>query len=358
MFNQELMRQMYDDPITQRAMTKLNLLEERLTAKFYSADIPIKALVMATATQTSALFDGPPGVAKSAMVRALCELTNILNPSDGAKAAERELQEVSRGDYFEYLLSAFTEPTELFGSFKLSGITGGGRLERYDAHMIQRCRVVFLDEIFNASSAILNALLALMNERIFHDRGRVVEADLKVLFAATNAQLPPSDTRLSAVYDRFVFRCKVSNLEAEPENFGGLIRCAWNENLEPDSELEDLFEVVATFHRDVFRPRLTNLWSATGDDASLKALSYVVGYAQQYGLGAFSNRRVVQMCEALAVHRLLRANKEGALKTGEIEFEDLRLAWTFFLDVTDALTEDHIAQFHSVFGRLNQSKKS
>ena len=101
------------------------------------------------------------------------------------------------------------------------------RLERNVIGQMQRAEVVFLDEVFNASSAILNALLTFMNERKFHDRGVVYPTPLKMLFGATNHA--PREEGLGAVYDRFLLRCRMENAPAGHDALSRLLSAAWTE---------------------------------------------------------------------------------------------------------------------------------
>jgi MoxR-like ATPase len=146
------------------------------------------------------LVVGPPGTAKSEAVRRVA----------------RELG----GRYFEYLLGRFTEPSEIFGPVDLRRLREGV-IEVETAGMLPEAEVAFLDEVFLGSTAILNTLLSILNERVFH-RGRSVRAcPLRVCVGATNAL--PEDPTLAAFADRFLAR-----LFVEPV---------------PDARLEELLEV-------------------------------------------------------------------------------------------------------------------
>src|SRR4030095_5708372 len=115
---------------------------------------------------------------------------------------------------------------ELFGFYDPSKLTKEGTLERIHADsMMQSAHVVFLDEVFKGSSAILNALLSFMNERAFYDRGRRHSVPLQCLFAATN-ELPDSD-ELQAIWDRFTLRCRVDNVVAERGRIHDMLTKAW-----------------------------------------------------------------------------------------------------------------------------------
>jgi MoxR-like ATPase len=146
------------------------------------------------------LVVGPPGTAKSEAVRRVA----------------RELG----GRYFEYLLGRFTEPSEIFGPVDLRRLREGV-VEVETAGMLPEAEVAFLDEVFLGSTAILNTLLSILNERVFR-RGRSVRAcPLRVCVGATNAL--PEDPTLAAFADRFLAR-----LFVEPV---------------PDARLEELLEV-------------------------------------------------------------------------------------------------------------------
>src|SRR3989440_9105901 len=93
---------------------------------------------------------GPPGTAKSALVF--------------------ELGQRLRGKTFEYLLTRFTEPSELFGPFDIRKLREGELVTNTEG-MLPEASLVFLDDLLNANSAILNSLLLVLNERVFR-RGR------------------------------------------------------------------------------------------------------------------------------------------------------------------------------------------
>jgi MoxR-like ATPase len=156
------------------------------------------------------LVVGPPGTAKSALLRGLVERT-------GARS-------------FEYLLTRFTEPNELFGPVDMELYTQHKRYRRLTAGMLPDADVVFLDEIFKANSAILNALLTLLNERIFYngDEGqagvRRHHVRLLSVFAAANEV--PDDPEYAALIDRFPVRLATDNV---PESrTADMLRCAWD----------------------------------------------------------------------------------------------------------------------------------
>src|SRR4029077_15375276 len=135
---------------------------------------------------------GPPGTAKSAIVREL----------------SRRLQ----GRTFDYLLTRFTEPNELFGPFDIRKLREGELLTNTEG-MLPEASLVFLDELLNANSAILNSLLVALNERIFR-RGKETRALAALMFVGASNHLPEDDA-LHALFDRFLLRVRCDNVAGE-----------------------------------------------------------------------------------------------------------------------------------------------
>ncbi|MFF7457165.1 AAA family ATPase [Kitasatospora sp. NPDC008115] len=129
------------------------------------------------------LVVGPPGTAKSQAVRRVAGQLG--------------------GRYFEYLLGRFTEPNELFGPVDLRGLREG-RVEFETAGMLPEAEIAFLDEVFLGSTAVLNTLLGLLNERVFRRGGTVLASPLRVCVGAANHL--PEDPALAAFADRFLAR--------------------------------------------------------------------------------------------------------------------------------------------------------
>jgi MoxR-like ATPase len=113
--------------------------------------------------------------------------------------------------YFEYLLTRFTEPNEIFGPVDIAAFREG-RYERRTEGMLPDAEIVFLDEVFKSNSAILNALLTLLNERRYASGGHVTNCPLLSAFGASNEV--PGDETLTAIYDRFILRVRNENLDA------------------------------------------------------------------------------------------------------------------------------------------------
>src|SRR5579883_1384266 len=171
--------------------SRLAQLGRALEQRFLGKDEVIRLLLVATIAGEHAVLIGPPGTAKSALIRTFARRMNAR--------------------YFEYLLTRFTEPNEIFGPVDIAAFREG-RYERRVEGMLPDAEVVFLDEVFKSNSAILNALLTLLNERRYTSGGRVVRCPLLSAFGASNEV--PSDETLEAVYDRFLLRVRSDNLDA------------------------------------------------------------------------------------------------------------------------------------------------
>lgn len=171
--------------------SRLGQLGRALEARFLGKDEVIRLLLVATIAGEHAVLIGPPGTAKSALIRTFARMLSA--------------------HYFEYLLTRFTEPNEIFGPVDI-GAFREGRYERRTEGMLPTAEIVFLDEVFKSNSAILNALLTLLNERRYTSGGQVMKCPLLSAFGASNEV--PGDETLTAIYDRFILRIRNDNLDA------------------------------------------------------------------------------------------------------------------------------------------------
>ncbi len=311
----------------QPALRNLRAVEKILLERFVGLEEPIRALVLAVASGEPLLLVGPPGTAKSRLIRAFCGLTGVLDEHDFSH---------NQDGYFEYLLTPFTEPGELFGFYDISQISKG-QLNRLDKGMMQNATVVYLDEVFNGSSAILNSILAFMNERIFHDRGVRKRVAMQYLFAASNQV--PETAELRAVYDRFVLRCEVANVKAEPKELEALVLAGWLETYSRQpkrsnhahllGEMETLRQSIATFtDQGKLVPQR--------EQPFYKSLAQIVQNARQYELSEMSNRRLVKIVYIMLIHRIYEAANTDNIPTAlALREDELRLIPRFFLDRTE-----------------------
>ncbi|MGV2479905.1 UNVERIFIED_CONTAM: AAA family ATPase, partial [Salmonella enterica subsp. enterica serovar Weltevreden] len=119
---------------------------------------------------------------------------------------------VKEGRNFEYLLTRFTEPNELFGHFDIRKLKEGELVTNTEG-MMPEASMVFLDEIFNANSAILNSLLMALNEKIFR-RGKETKKLPALMFVGASNVLP-EDEALNALLDRFLIRVRCDYVDTD-----------------------------------------------------------------------------------------------------------------------------------------------
>ena len=151
------------------------------TTGFVGREQIAELMILAAVAQEHLLIIGPPGTAKSAVVRRVASTLG--------------------GRYFEYMLGRFTEPNELFGAIDLQQLKAG-RVEIDTTGMLPEAEIAFLDEIFLGSTAILNTLLGILNERTFRKGHTQKACPLQVCVGAANAL--PDDQALHAFADRFL----------------------------------------------------------------------------------------------------------------------------------------------------------
>ncbi|MGK7877960.1 MAG: AAA family ATPase [Xenococcaceae cyanobacterium] len=169
---------------------RLNSVKRILKGMFTGRDQAIDLLILATVCQEHLLLVGPPGTAKTAIIN---HYTDLIDAQE-----------------FSYLLTRFTEPSELFGPLDLTAFQQG-TYNICTEGMLPQAQIVFLDEVFQGSSAILNSLLTILNERIFYNGSQRQAVPLISLIGASN--IVPDDPSLRAFADRFVLRLEVNKVE-------------------------------------------------------------------------------------------------------------------------------------------------
>ena len=212
---------------------------------------------------------GPPGTGKSALVNCLASRLS--------------------GRSFEYLLTRFTEPAELFGPFDLRRLREGDLVTNTDG-MLPEADFVFLDELFNANSAILNSLLTALNERIYR-RGRD-NVRLPMLLAVGASNRLPDDETLAALLDRFLLRVTCDNVP--DESLGSVLTAGWATGLTSGEKINSPEPLSIDVVRQMMR---------LVDDVDLKPIREVyvglVGSLRAAGL-PISDRRAVRLQRVIA----------------------------------------------------------
>ncbi|MEC7518647.1 MAG: AAA family ATPase [Myxococcota bacterium] len=170
---------------------RLQQVARTLEATFLGKSEAVRLMLVAAIAGEHMVLIGPPGTAKSALIRLFAKLVDAT--------------------YFEYLLTRFTEPNEIFGPIDIQAFRSGEYQRRMDG-MLPQAEIVFLDEVFKANSAILNSLLSVLNERVYTVGGSVWKTPLISAFGASNEV--PNDEDLMAVFDRFLLRVRSENLDS------------------------------------------------------------------------------------------------------------------------------------------------
>lgn len=251
-----------------------------LKREFVGRDEVVDLIALALVAGEHLFLFGPPGTAKSLLVR-------------------RFAQGLS-GTYFESMLTRFSEPNELFGPVDLVRLREGV-IATVTTGMLPEAEFVFLDELFNANSAILNNLLTILNERMLRRGREVMRLPLLSAFAASN-QLPREET-LQALFDRFLLRVRVDPLPRE--QMRELLVSGWNleqaglpgESSVAASSLEELRELSRQTRSIVLDP-------------VLELHAEVVTRARDLGV-AISDRRAIKMLKLVAASAVL-AGREKA----------------------------------------------
>src|SRR5438094_6725114 len=172
---------------------RLNRFRQSLGRFFVAKQDLIDLMLVAAVAQEPLLLVGPPGTAKSDLVLKF-----------------RDALGVPDEDYFEYMLTRFTEPSEIIGPIDIN-LLREGRYVRREQGKLPTARLAFLDEIFKSNPAILNILLTIINERKFYQDGVPMPVRLRVLFAATNEV--PEQAELAALKDRFCLKAESRSVQ-------------------------------------------------------------------------------------------------------------------------------------------------
>jgi len=264
---------------------RLNIVKRNLKDLFTGRDQAIELLVLATVCQEHLLLIGSPGTAKTAIIN---RYTNLIDAQE-----------------FSYLLTRFTEPSELFGPLDVSAFQQGTYHIRTEG-MLPEAQIVFLDEVFQGSSAILNSLLTILNERKFYNGSQRQPVPLICLIGASNSL--PDDPALHAFADRFVLRLEVNKVEdsqidelleqgweLERERIEAAKRAMANQPVSkvmPSIKLDDILHL----HGRLTEVSLTNIRPEYGR---------LVRELRAEGID-FSDRRVVKGLKLIAGATLLR----------------------------------------------------
>jgi len=258
--------------------------------EFVSRDEVVQVVGLAALCREHVLIIGPPGTAKTSLLDQFRRTLDVR--------------------YFGYLLTKFTEPAELFGPIDVQRFQQESVFSVNTHGMLPQAHIAFLDEVFQGSSAILNTLLTLINERTFHNGSRIEPACLLTLLGSTNEL--PTDPVLAAFSDRFLLRCSVDYVAAD--EIEEMLKVGWRHEqqamlrqADPDSADADLARFPLAELQDL-QQEVINI-----DISGIRAkLATVIRELRGEGV-EFSDRRAVKAQKLIAGSALLAARREAAV---------------------------------------------
>ncbi|MCX7068034.1 MAG: AAA family ATPase [Methylococcales bacterium] len=257
---------------------------------------------------------GPPGTGKSLIARRIAE--SFAHENDNS--------------YFEYLLTKFSTPEEIFGPLSISELKAD-RFKRNTAGYLPSVKIAFLDEIFKASSSILNALLTILNERLYHNGATAQKVPLQALIAASN-ELPTDQEELNALYDRFLVRSFVDYVR--DENLLRLFEHTEEPNVQTPITADDLAHIKNTVQGVTIPPEIAEviqtIWIAHKDsfkedrreylsDRRLKKVLHLLRVS-----AVTNGRSELDLSDVLLLKDCLWNHQENALKVRELILKTLQ----------------------------------
>ncbi len=265
------MQSSLDPSVRQTIQALLDNVLRPLKQSFIGKDEIIDLMGVCLLARENLFLLGPPGTAKSALVQSLARRID--------------------GKVFDYLLTRFTEPNELFGPFDIRKLREGELVTNSEG-MLPEADFVFLDELLNANSAILNSLLMALNERVFR-RGRETRKLSTLMFVGASNRLP-EDEALRALFDRFLLRVPCENVP--DASLGELLKAGWLLEMSTNESIPTIsVQSLALAQQNVTRM-----------DLSLIAEAYAETIRRIRRAGfELSDRRVVRLQRTIAASAML-----------------------------------------------------
>jgi MoxR-like ATPase len=315
-----------EQPILLSALAYAKRLEE-IKQLFVDRNEVVDLLGIGALCREHVLVIGPPGTAKTRLLNSFCGMLDTTP--------------------FSYLLTRFTEPAEIFGPINVKLFRDVGDIEIKTAGMLPEARIAFLDEVFQGSSAILNTLLTLINERTYFNGRTNLQAKLVTLVGSSNDI--PDDPVLAAFSDRFLLRCTLGYVGGdqveEVLQLGWATEVAMIEDSSPNGDGRAPRRPSAEEHtRVIVSPaELYGLQQAVAQvDLSAVLSPYVQILQALRAEGVtFSDRRAVKAQKVFAASALLDGR-------GQAEMSDLRRLVSLWADLRDEPSLRRIVADHGV----------
>ncbi len=294
-----------------------NLLKEPFTSR----DIEAHAIVLALLSGEHVILLGEPGTAKSALAKRAASLL--------------------KARYFQYLMTKYTEPNEIFGPLDVIALRRG-EYRRIIQGKLPSAEIVFLDEIFKANSAILNTLLTILNERVFYDYYGEIRVPLWTCIGASNEV--PSETELQTFYDRFLIRHLVKPVDETMwpsllrkglaiERYG-----VWGEPVLTLNEIKEYSNLIYKVNLEHAIPFITKMFSVLeehglhlSDRRKVKSLKIIAANA------IFNGRLHVEKEDLETLRFIVPHNIEDFEKVSVILIEELKLKERYKYIIEEAM---------------------